>query len=65
VALRFWQDHTVLQADFERSSTDAVKIQTADGVIDDRCHVLVNGTGYLNSWKCTFRLIQSHDQLID
>ena len=41
-----------------QSSSDNVQIESEGKVIDDWCHVLVNGTGFLNSWKCN--LIGSH-----
>jgi hypothetical protein len=31
---------------------DEVEVQTEGKVIKDWCHVLVNGTGFLNNWKC-------------
>ena len=33
-------------------SVDEVQVDVNGTVIDDWCHVLVNGTGFLNSWKC-------------
>lgn len=38
---------------------DQVKVEQNGQVKDDWCHVLINGTGFLNSWKC--ELIGSED----
>ncbi|GAB7324583.1 hypothetical protein MBLNU13_g08477t2 [Cladosporium sp. NU13] len=51
----------------EEEGKYAVKIQTVEGEIDDWCHVLVNGTGYLYNWKCAFlvnliSVISNYDQ---
>lgn len=30
-----------------------VEIETPNGIVQDRCHVLISGAGVLNKWKCT------------
>lgn len=33
---------------------DEVEIDSDGKIMKDWCHVLVNGTGFLNNWKCRF-----------
>jgi hypothetical protein len=34
------------------SPLDNIEVETNGKIIQDWCHVFINGTGFLNNWKC-------------
>jgi cation diffusion facilitator CzcD-associated flavoprotein CzcO len=46
-------NHKVVSArwDDEKGQWE-VKVKTGDTVLTDWCHVLMNGSGLLNKWRC-------------
>lgn len=34
------------------ANADEVEVDVKGKIVKDWCHVLINGTGFLNSWKC-------------
>lgn len=41
------------------SQEDDVEVNVEGRVVKDWCHILLNGTGFLNDWKCGCLVIES------
>lgn len=38
--------------------SDEIEVEREGKIIKDWCDILVNGTGFLNNWKCWFVMIE-------
>lgn len=53
-----WQDrektsqYWTTKDDSDPFGTGELELKNAQGIFKDRCHVLINGSGVVNKWKC-------------
>lgn len=49
-------NHKVLGARWdEEIGQYEVKVQAGDTIITDWCHILINGSGLINKWRCKWK----------
>jgi cation diffusion facilitator CzcD-associated flavoprotein CzcO len=49
-------NHKVVSARWdEEKGQYEVKVQTGDAVFTDWCHVMINGSGLINKWRCEYQ----------